>query len=194
MVDPILNQAQTAVVIMDYQTLLVEGSIDDSEATLEKVADVLQQSRSAGIPVIYVTVGFRPGYPEVSDNNAMFSAVREGQRFQIDSEGALIPAKIKPETEDYVVVKNRVSAFEGTNLGVLLRAKKIDTLVMFGIVTSGVVLSTIRQAADLDYRMIVLEDLCHDFDNDVHSFLMENILSKQATVMQAEQYVHSLRV
>jgi nicotinamidase-related amidase len=192
--DHVIDRAHTAVLIMDYQKMLVDGCVGDPEATLSKVEGLLRESRSAGITVIYVTVGFRPGYPEVSDNNAMFSAVREGKRFQIGDEASQIPAKIKPETEDSMVVKHRVSAFEGTNLGVLLRARNVDTLVLFGITTSGVVLSTIRQAADLDFRMFVLEDLCYDFDDEVHQFLMKNILPKQATVIQAETYVQSLRV
>jgi nicotinamidase-related amidase len=61
---------------------------------------------------------------------------------------------LEPRPDEPVVVKRRVSAFSGSDLDVLLRAAGADTLVLAGIATSGVVLSTLRQAADLDYRLI----------------------------------------
>jgi len=51
----------------------------------------------------------------------------------------------------------------------ILRAKEIDTLVLFGIATSGVVLSTLLDASDADYRLIVVKDCCLDNDADVHA-------------------------
>ena len=182
----------SALLVMDYQQLLVDNFAPDPESSLAAAANVLAATRLARIPVIYVTVGFRAGYPEVSDNNMIFSAVREGQRFQLGDAGSAIPERIAPAQEDALVVKHRVSAFEGTDLAMLLRAREIDTLCMFGITTSGVVLSTVRQAADLDYKLVLLEDLCHDGDAQVHSFLMENILCRQAKVIKSDEFLANL--
>ena len=44
-----------------------------------------------------------------------------------------------------------------------------------GHATSGVILSTVRLAADLDYHVIVVEDGCADRDPDVHTLLMEKV-------------------
>jgi hypothetical protein len=49
---------------------------------------------------------------------------------------------------DLIVTKRRVSAFTGSDLEVVLRAAGTEHLVLTGIATSGVVLSTLRQAAD----------------------------------------------
>lgn len=182
----------SALLIMDYQQLLVDGFAPEPDSNLAVVANVLAQSRAAGVSVIYVTVGFREGYPEVSDNNMIFTAVREGQRFMLGGAGSSIPDQITPAYRDIVVVKHRVSAFEGTDLAMVLRAHGADTLVLFGITTSGVVLSTVRQAADLDYKLVVLEDLCYDGDDQVHKFLMADILCRQAKVMQSDEYLSSL--
>ena len=66
------------------------------------------------------------------------------------SEGAAIhPAAAAREGEP-IVVKHRISPFVGTDLETLLRANGIDTLVLAGVHTSGVVLSTVRHAGDLD--------------------------------------------
>jgi nicotinamidase-related amidase len=63
------DRERTAVLIMDDQNdiLLRFTQIDD--ATLERAAAVLAAARAAGVPVIYVKIAFRPGYPEVPDGS-----------------------------------------------------------------------------------------------------------------------------
>jgi nicotinamidase-related amidase len=181
-----------ALLVLDHQVLLVNSYAKDLPAHLSKVANLLEHVRAAHVPVIYVTVGFRHGYPEVSENNMMFSGVKTGARFQLDDVRTSIPAEIAPKPSDSVVVKHRVSAFEGTDLAMLLRSNRIDTLVMFGIATSGVVLSTVRQAADLDYKLVLLHDLCLDNDANVHQFLIDFIFPRQVTLVTADEFVSLL--
>jgi nicotinamidase-related amidase len=77
----------------------------------------------------------------------------------------------------------RVSAFAGSDLDVVLRAGNVDHLMLTGIATSGVVLSTVRQAADPDFRLTVLSDGCLDNDPEVHRILTEKVFPRQAEVM-----------
>jgi nicotinamidase-related amidase len=92
-----------------------------------------------------------------------------------------------------VVTKRQVSAFVGSDLDVLLRARAIDHLVLAGIATSGVVLSTLRQAADLDYRLTVLADGCLDADPEVHQVLVGKVFPRQAEVTSLAEWAVSLR-
>ena len=92
---------------------------------------------------------------------------------------------VRPEPQEVVVVKRRVSAFTGSGLDVVLRAQAIEHLILTGIATSGVVLSTLREAADQDYRLTVLSDACLDADPEVHRVLMEKVFPRQAQVMTA---------
>lgn len=62
-------------------------------------------------------------------------------------------------------------------------ARGVDTLILAGIATSGVVLSTMRDAADRDYRLYVLEDGCFDRDPAVHELLMEKVFPRQGYVV-----------
>jgi nicotinamidase-related amidase len=91
-----------------------------------------------------------------------------------------------------VVVKRRVSAFTGSDLDVVLRGLGADTLVLTGIATSGVVLSTLRQAADLDYRLTVLDDACLDADPEVHRVLTEKVFPRQAAVRTVAHWTAEL--
>jgi len=191
MTEPV-DISTTALLVMDHQQMLVDGYLADPAAHLAKAGEVIAKARAAGLPVIYIKVSFRPGHPEVSARNTMFSSVKGAGRFTQGDPSSEIAQDIAPTDRDLIVVKHRVSAFEGTDLAMLLRAAKVETLVMFGIATSGVVLSTVRQGADLDYSMVVLDDLCADNDEAVHRFLVDMILPRQATVQSSAEFLARL--
>jgi nicotinamidase-related amidase len=134
-------------------------------------------------------VGFRAGTPEISGNNKGFSASR--QRFanmNTDDFLAIEPA-LAPSADDTIVVKRRVSAFTGSDLEVILRAKSIQHIVLAGVATSGVVLSTTREAADKDYRITVLSDCCGDADAETHRVLTTKVFPRQADVVAVEEWI-----
>jgi len=155
------------------------------------VRRAIDAARRSAIRVIYVTVSFRQGFPEVSARNKSFSAIRQAGGF-VAGDATAIPATIAPAPGEVVVTKRRVSAFAGSDLDVVLRAGDVDTLVLTGIATSGVVLSTLRQAADLDYKLIVLADACLDGDAEVHRILTEKVFPRQADVLSVESWVQQL--
>lgn len=71
----------------------------------------------------------------------------------------------------------------------IMRAQGVRTLVLAGIATSGVVLSTLRQAVDLDYGLTVLRDGCADADEEVHRVLLDKVFPRQADVLGVDQWV-----
>jgi nicotinamidase-related amidase len=110
-------------------------------------------------------------------------------RFTAADPGAEIHPAVAPAADDVIVVKKRVSAFAGSDLEVVLRGLGVDSLVLTGIATSGVVLSTLRQAADLDYRLTVLADGCLDSDAEVHQVLTGKVFPRQAEVLTIAEWV-----
>ena len=171
----------TALLVMDVQQGIVDRFARDDEY-LSRLAAAVEAARGAGIWVIYVTVGFRAGHPEISERNKSFAVIAGTGRFADGDPGSAIHPAVAPTPRDVVVTKRRVSAFTGSDLEVVLRAGGIDRLVLAGIATSGVVLSTLRQAADLDYRLTVLADGCLDADPEVHRVLTEKVFPRQAEV------------
>jgi nicotinamidase-related amidase len=97
-----------------------------------------------------------------------------------------------PQSGDVVLTKRRVSAFAGSDLDVILLAGRIDALVPSGIAASGCVLSTPRQAADLDFSLTVLSDGCIDDDDDVHRLLCEKVFPSQADVLTIDTWISGL--
>ncbi|MGA2644788.1 MAG: isochorismatase family cysteine hydrolase [Candidatus Sulfotelmatobacter sp.] len=139
------DPAHSAVLCMDYQTGIVSTYIKDQDL-LPRVASVLNQSRSAGMALIYVQVGFRPNFPEISPRNATFSALKTSAQYQqmLAGPASAIHAAVAPQDDDIMVTKHHVVAFAGTDLDMILRAKDLDTLILLGISTSRVVPSTTR--------------------------------------------------
>jgi nicotinamidase-related amidase len=185
---------RTAVLSMDIQNAIVSNYAQDRADFLENAAGILKEARRSGMTVIHVRVGFRPKFPEVSPNNQLFAAIKNSPQHQAFFEGTKgdIHPMLGPADDDIVVVKHRVSAFAGTDLGMILRARGIDTLVLFGIATSGVVLSTLLEACDADYRLIVISDCCIDSDAGLHACLIEKLFPRRATVMTADEFLSGL--
>jgi nicotinamidase-related amidase len=181
----------TALLIMDVQQDIV-GRFAAEAGYLPRLASALGAARAAGISVIYVRVAFRDGYPEVSHRNLSFSAIAGSGRFTAAGPGTEIHPAVAPAPGEPVVTKLRVSAFAGSDLEVLLRAGQTSHLVLAGIATSGVVLSTLRQAADLDYRLTVLSDGCLDGDDEVHRVLLQKVFPRQAAVQPIAAWIAGL--
>lgn len=186
-----LDPHKSALLIMDFQQSVVANFAQD-ESLLPRAAGVLRAARDAGLRVIHVGVGFRPGYPEANPNNLRFGAIRGSGRFLLDDPGTQIHPAVAPREGEVLVTKHRVNAFFGTDLDIILRANGIDTLVLAGIATSGVVLSTLRHAADADYRCLVIADCCADPDPEVHACLTKKVFPRQATVISAEDLLKTL--
>ena len=182
----------SALLVMDFQIMIVEGYAANKEALLARTARLIEAARSAGVMLIYVVVGFRRGYPEISPRNLTFGAVRAAGRFAPGDPAAAIHPAVAPKTGDVVVTKHRVGAFAGTDLDMILRANGIDTLLLTGIATSGVVLSTVRHAADADYRLLVIGDCCSDQDEEVHRVLVRKVFARQAMVVTGGEIIEAL--
>jgi nicotinamidase-related amidase len=187
-----LDPRRTAILSMDLQTGIVGIYTKADPALPERAAKVLKAARDRQMCVIHVQVGFRPGLPEVSARNSLFSAVKSSAQHQQLFRPPLgaIHSAVAPLGDEVVVVKHRVSAFAGTDLEMILRASEIDTLVLMGISTSGVVLFTLLHASDQDYRLVVLKDCCTDLDGDVHRTLVDKVFPSYATVISSDQFMN----
>ncbi len=188
----IINPERTAVLIMDYENDII-GMLPESVRTplVEKASLILQKARQDNIQVIYVVVRFRDGYPEVNPHNKLFSGLKQTGLLIEGKPGAEIDSRLAPQPCDILVTKRRVGAFSTTDLETILRSKNINKLVMFGLSTSGVVLSTVRWAADMDYSLAVVSDASADRDSEVHRVLMEKVFPWQATILTTKELLQA---
>jgi nicotinamidase-related amidase len=183
--------AKSALLIQDVQNGIV-SRITDPEDYLKKVATTIDTARKAGVKIIYVRVAFRPGHPEANPKNKMFGQLAKMGAFIDGDDSTTISDAVTPIDGDVVLIKRRVSSFTGTDLEVILRSLGISDIVLAGISTSGVILSTVRHASDYDYGITVLEDLCEDTDPEVHKVLMGKVFPRQCTVETSQEWLSKL--
>ena len=155
--EPTDRQRGIALLMMDFQNTIVEMVPESRrERVLSHAQVLLGKARAASVPVFHVVVRFRAGHPEVHPANKGFSAIKAAGRLLEGTPGAEIHASVSPVAGEPVVTKRRVGAFGTTDLRTMLGARGIHTLVLAGLVTGGVVTTTVREAADLDFTLYVV--------------------------------------
>src|SRR5262249_48583723 len=158
----------TAVLSMDYHNSIVHIYVKDP-GLMERAGSVLRQARTSGVRVIHVRISFRPNLPELSSRNFVFGAIKGNPQHQAIFQGKAgeSPCAVGAEGAEVIISMSRISAFAGPDLELVLRSQEIDSLLLLGIATSGVVLSTLLEATDSDYRLVVVTDCCADLDQDL---------------------------
>lgn len=185
-----MDTKKTALLVMDMQMGIVSRLPEQGAAVVNKAAEAIATARANNVLVIIVRLGFHKGLPEVSDANKMFATAKA----QLSTNNNNLEAfmQLHPNlgvTEDDIIInKRRVSAFSGNELDMLLCSQNITHLVLSGVSTSGIVLSTVREAADKDYELTVLSDGCADSSEENHHFLLEKIFPRQAEVMTIDEW------
>ncbi len=181
---PSIDPQHTALLIMDYQVQLLD-SLAGAEVLLSRTADAIAVVRRYGGQIAYIRVAFGDAdYGAIPDTNKMATRVTAmGSSLDSQSPATAIHERVGPETGDILVRKTRIGAFSTTDLHEQLRQRGISSLILAGISTSGVVLSTVRDAADRDYQLFILADASADPDPSLHDFLVERIFPKQGDVI-----------
>ncbi|MEN3264320.1 cysteine hydrolase [Pseudonocardia sp.] len=176
-----------ALLAMDFQLAHLTRMPADY---LPRAARALDTARAFDIPVIHVTLRLLPGHVDAHPRNKIFGSLPP-HAFTADDPGAAIHPAVAPLDGEIVVHKNRVGAFTGNNLQQILAAQDIDHLVLAGIATSGIVLATVVQAVDLDYRVTVLSDACADPNPDLHHTIVRDIFPRRSDVTTVADWTKS---
>jgi nicotinamidase-related amidase len=189
-----IDPRQSALLVMDYQNGIV-SSLADTEPLLSRTAEAISLVRARGGRIGYVRVAFTDAdYDAIPETSPMVGLVTPERRqaMHADSPATAIHERLAPEPGDLVVRKTRVGAFSTTDLDQRLHTCGITTVILAGIATSGVVLSTVGEAADRDYRILVLADACADRDPDVHAALTQKVFPQQARVITVAELTNTL--
>jgi nicotinamidase-related amidase len=185
---PTIDPRRTALLVMDYQAGVLDR-LGEAEPLLACAADAIALVRGRGGQIGYVRVAFDDADFDAVPAHSHFAPLlaAAGPAMHRDSPATAVHDTVAPEPGDIVVRKTRVGAFSTTDLDQQLRDRGIISLILAGISTSGVVLSTVRDAADRDYQVFVLADACTDPVPGVHEFLTEKIFPRQAHVITSAE-------
>lgn len=188
-----VNPDESALLIMDFQPVVLDAMADGADL-LERANAAIAVARERGIRIVFVRVAFAiDDYGNVPATNKPFAAVAAAGYLADDSPSTALHPDLDVRDEDIVVRKVRVGAFGTTKLDRTLTNLGITTLVLAGVHTTGVILSTVRDGADLDYRLLLLTECISDPDRDVHDVLMIKVLSRQAELVTIAEFADLAR-
>jgi nicotinamidase-related amidase len=198
-----MDAATAALLVLHYQNGLIrsEGVFAfsgtaaqvEKHGCLEKTAAVLGAARAKGMPVFYVNIEYRPGFPELKKPTyPLIESIQERGAFLRGSWDAGVPDELEPAEGDVIVINFNSSAFSHTDLDCMLCARGVRDLVLAGIATNWVVESTARYGAELGYDITVLADCCQGFSDELHDFAIANTLPYYATVTTSGEFVAGL--
>jgi nicotinamidase-related amidase len=181
---PPIDSRHAALLVMDYQNAWI-ATLSDPDPLLSREVKTISIARQHGVRVAYTFVAFTPAdYAAVSKNNIIFTGLTSKPgALDEGSKRMAIDGRVAPRRDDKVVRKTRVGAFDRTDLDQWLRDLSIDTLILSGISTSGVVLSTVCDAADRDYRLVVVSDACADTVPQIQDTLMHKVFPQRAQIV-----------
>ncbi|WP_214416622.1 cysteine hydrolase family protein [Sphaerisporangium fuscum] len=183
---PALDPRTTALLVMDYQQGVLASlpGPADAEGLVSRVAAAIADMRAHGGVIAHVRVGFTEAdWAAIPPANKTFTFIRRRHLLHHEEPGTAFHDRLAPEPGDITVRKTRFGALSTTDLDRRLRDRGITTLVIAGLTTSGVVLSTVTDAADRDYRLYILSDGVTDPDPQAHQTLMTSVFPRMAHII-----------
>ncbi|MFB9907807.1 cysteine hydrolase family protein [Allokutzneria oryzae] len=190
---PALDPAHTALLVMDCQPAIL-ALLPEGGALLDRVEAAIADVRASGGTVAYVRVGFtETDWDAIPATNKSFAPVAQHRLMHHEDPAFAIHERLAPQEGDITVRKIRYGGMSTTDLDQRLRERGITTLVVSGVSTSGVVLSTVLDAADRDYLLHVLSDGVADPDAEAHNVLLQHVFPTRATVIDTAQLRALLR-
>jgi biuret amidohydrolase len=180
----LLDPTISALLVIDMQVggTSKAGAIADAGHDLsmlprvrERCGAAIEGARRSGVPVVHVRVANLPG--QASSPAAWLHSMRMiGREKEIDLSQLSIEgtpavefcAECTPVDGELVITKRRPSAFFGTDLAMLLRARGVESVAVVGVSTGGCVEATLRDATHNDFYGVLLDDAVGAYDVEVH--------------------------
>ena len=185
---------KTALITLDYVVdIMCDGgkvarsAAHAAERQIVKNANrAIALARRQGWLVIHVKVGFSDHYHEQPKSSRLFGRAHELRALNLSGKGCDFHPELDVQSGDAIITKHRVSAFYATSLEAILRANKIERLVIAGVSSAWAVQSTVRDAHDRDYEVVVLEDACAAVNEEDHQASMR-LLANIASVITSHE-------
>ena len=176
---PPIAPAHTALIVMHYQTDILELFSSVAPTLLVNTRKLCDAARAKGVGVYFANLRFSPGYPEVSPLNKNGQGIKQLGLFVDDQPSP----ELGRQANEPLVIAHRASVFFGTDLEARLCAPGVDSLILVGIASTGVVLSSVAYASDADFRLYTVKDCCYDPDQVVHDHLFSTAFESRTTVL-----------
>src|SRR6478735_1755781 len=150
---------------------------------------VLATARARGMLTIFVNIGWRPGFPEMPENQyyPLLQGAKDENKGIIGTWEVDVIDALKPASGELVVINCGSDSFEGTDLDRILRAGDIGHLFVSGQCIEHVVATTIKRAANMGYNAILIKDATSGFTDGNYSAILD-ILPLYAKLISSAEF------
>jgi nicotinamidase-related amidase len=162
----------------------------DLDGVVAAIRRLLDETRRAGLPVVYTTVSYDEGDKVAAA--AFIDKIPALLTLQAGSRWVEIDPRIAPQTGEPVLNKLFASAFFGTALSSLLAAAGCDSVIVTGASTSGCVRATVVDAIQHGYRPLVPREAVGDRNSAAHEANLYDIDAKYGDVVSTDEVVSHL--
>lgn len=190
-IDGPLLPEHTALMIIDMQRDFCDpsgymhtrgGDVGLARAIVPRIIAVREACWKAGIAVIYTREGHRPNLSDLPRSKRLKTALAGAEIGSPGPLGRLLIRgehgwdfidELQPGDAEIVVDKAGTGSFHGTDLHDILKNKKVENLIITGVTTGVCINSTVREAADRGYNVLVLDDCCAEPDQQTHDIAIQ---------------------
>lgn len=174
---------KTLVLVIDFINDIVHpnGKIAASahyvaeHHVIDKVNNVLTFARANNYFIAHVKVGFSENYIECPAQSPLFGKAKEFKALQLNTWGTEFHAEVAVHLNDPVIIKHRVSALYATDLETILRAQKIEKIIICGVSTNMAVETVARELHDRDYQVVIVQDACAAATAEIHQASLKTL-------------------
>lgn len=171
----------TALIVIDLQKGIVKGDfVHPIAAIIDRTRTLIDVFRASGLPVVLVNVTGRPQ-----------GRTEQGPRSRIsfyEGWSDLIP-ELDQQPTDIAITKRSWGAFATTDLERELRARGVTQVVVTGVVTSGGVEATARQAYEQGFNVTLALDAMTDIRELAHEYSIGNVFPRLGETCSTQEIV-----
>lgn len=156
---------------------------------IKNAQKVLAIARSRGMLTIFVNIGWRPGFPEMPENQyyPLLQGAKDTNKGIIGTWDVEVIDALKPDKNELIVINYGSDSFEGTDLDRILRAGNIGHLFVSGQCIEHVVATTIKRAANIGYNAILIKDATSGFTDSNYKAMLD-ILPLYSKIITADEF------
>ena len=191
-----MDTERICLLIIDMQYDFLDASsplfVGGGPSIISNIEKILNYFRENNQLVIFVKRLHRSDGSDVDkQRTALF---RNTGGFLVEgSRGAEIIDQLKPLPSEIVITKKRWSAFFYTELDLILRRKKIQTLILGGVQTPNCIRASVTDAISLDYDIIVLEDGTASSNLEIQKSNLLNMENMGAKILRTDEAINLLK-
>lgn len=203
-----INPASTAVIVIDMQNdFIAPGAPLETPMGMElmpRLQKLMAHARQTGMQVIFTAHAHRRNGCDMGLFGEIYPPIQNQLGLVDDTAGVDIYPDVAPQGDEVVIKKHRYSAFFGTDLDIILRTRKIDTVVITGVTTENCCHATARDAMFNGYKVAFISDATGTYDypdagfgtipaQEVHRVTLGVLAVSTAHVMTTDELIEKTR-